>query len=74
MQIIELYVWYGLIFGTYKSMESVLRKRSRSGSSLVVQWLGVSAFTAVGLGSVPNQGTKIPQAAQHSQKTKKKKT
>ena len=33
------------------------------GNSLVIQWLGLCAFTVEGLGSVPGQGTKIPQAA-----------
>ena len=28
----------------------------------MVWWLGLCAFTAEGLGSVPGQGTKIPQA------------
>ena len=32
------------------------------GNSLAVQWLGLCAFTAEGLGSVPGQETKIPQA------------
>ena len=32
-------------------------------NSLAVQWLGLHAFTAKGVGSVPGQGTKIPQAA-----------
>ena len=32
------------------------------GNSLVVQWLGLSAFTAEGPGSIPGPGTKIPQA------------
>ena len=32
------------------------------GSSLAVQWLGLSAFTAMALGSIPGQGT-ILQAA-----------
>ena len=32
------------------------------GSSFVVQWLGLCAFTALGPGSIPGQGTKIPQA------------
>ena len=43
------------------------------GNSLVVQWLGLCAFTAEGQGSVPGQGTKIPQAKWHGQKKKKKK-
>ena len=29
------------------------------GSSLVVQWLGLCIFTALGAGSIPGQGTKI---------------
>ena len=32
------------------------------GSSLVVQWLRLSCFTAMGPGSVPDWETKIPQA------------
>ena len=37
---------------------------SKGGNSLVVQWLGLGAFT--GLDSIPGrgQGTKIPQATQ----------
>ena len=38
------------------------------GNSLVVQWLGLNAFTAKGLGSIPGQGTKIPQVASRGQK------
>ena len=38
------------------------------GNSLVVQWLGLSAFTAEGLGSIPGRGTKIPQAVRRGQK------
>ena len=38
-------------------------------NSLVVQWLRLGAFTAEGLGSIPGQRTKIPQAMQPSQKT-----
>ena len=33
------------------------------GNSLVVQWLRLHALTAEGRGSIPGQGTKIPQAA-----------
>ena len=40
------------------------------GKALAVQWLGLGAFTAVARGSVPGRGTKIPQAAWHSQKAK----
>ena len=31
------------------------------GDSLAVQWLGLSAFTATGLGLIFGPGTKIPQ-------------
>ena len=34
---------------------------------LVVQWLGLSTFTAEGLGSVPSQGMKIPQVTRCGQ-------
>ena len=42
-----------------------------SGTSLAVQWLGHVACTDVGLGLIPDQGTKTPQAVPHSQKKKK---
>ena len=38
------------------------------GNSLEIQWLGFHACTAEGSGLIPGWGTKIPQAAQHSQK------
>ena len=41
------------------------------GNSLVVQWLGLHAFIAEGPGSIPGQGTKIPQAVSRGQKKKK---
>ena len=41
---------------------------SNNGNSLEVQWLGLWALTAGGLGSIPGRGTKIPQAAQCGQK------
>ena len=34
------------------------------GNSLGVQWLGLHASTAGGMGSIPGQGTKVPHAAQ----------
>ena len=39
-----------------------------SGNSLAIQRLGLRTFTAKGMGSVPDGGTKIPQATQCSQK------
>lgn len=41
----------------------------RDGIFLVVQGLGLGAFTAVVPCSIPGQGTNIPQAAWPSQKT-----
>jgi len=35
---------------------------------LVVQWLGLHAFTAEGLGSVPGWVTMVPQPMRHGQK------
>ena len=43
----------------------------KSGNSLAVQCLGLSAFTAVTPGSIPGQGTKISQAMWGGQKKKK---
>ena len=42
------------------------------GNFLVVQWLGLHAFTAKGLGLIPDQGTKITQAMWHGQKKNEK--
>ena len=39
---------------------------------MVFQWLGLSAFTAKGSGSMPGQETEIPQDMWCSQKKKKK--
>ena len=44
----------------------------RLGTSLVVQWLGLWASTAGGVGLIPGWGTKIPHAAWHDQKLKNK--
>ena len=48
-------------------------KTSKEENSLAVQWLGLWASTAGGLGLIPGQGTKIPQAAWHGQKKGEKK-
>ena len=42
------------------------------GTSLAVQWLRLSAFTAKGLGLILGWGIKILQAEWHSEKKKKK--
>ena len=41
------------------------------GNFLVVQWLGLQAFSAEGLSSVPDWGAKIPQAIQYGKRKKK---
>ena len=46
--------------------------KERMGNSLAVQWLGLGTFTAMGPGSIPGRGTKIPQAMWRSQNKKKK--
>ena len=43
-------------------------KNPITGNSLAAQWLGFHTFTAKGVGSVPGQGTKIPQAMWCGQK------
>ena len=48
-------------------------KEHKCGTSLVVQWLELQASTAEGTGLIPGRGSKIPQAARCSQKTKKNK-
>ena len=40
------------------------------GTSLVVQWLGLGAFTAKGTSSIPGQGTKIPPDVPKKKKKK----
>ena len=60
--------WYIRIF------DAVFRYILVVVSSLAVQWLGLSAFTATDPGSTPARGTKIPQAMWCAQKKKKKKS
>ena len=36
----------------------------------MVQWLGLSTLTAMGLGSIPGKGNKIPQGTQCGQRGK----
>ena len=38
------------------------------GNSLAVQWLGLHASTAGGMGSIPGHGTKILQVVQYGKK------
>ena len=53
-----------------RSTSRLSREAGVSGTSLEVQWLGLSSFTAEGTGSVPAWGTKIPHAMPCGQKKK----
>ena len=48
------------------SIQNKLKKKSGTGNSLAVQWLGLHTFTAKDAGSIPSQGTAIMQAMWHS--------
>ena len=41
--------------------EPKYKDKEREGNSLVVQWLGLPAFSGKGTGSIPGWGTKISQ-------------
>ena len=47
-------------------------QKKKDGASLVIQWLGLCASTAGGMGSVPGQGTGIPHTSKWGQKRKRK--
>ena len=51
--------------------ESPWIRRENTGHFLVIWWLGFSAFTAVDLGSIPGQGTKIIHKPEGTAKKKK---
>ena len=50
-----------------------LRTLKKKKEKLVVQWLGLSPFTAKAPGSIPDQGAMIPKAMQDRQKINKNK-
>ena len=52
----------------YQKTSKHTHKKDSKGNSLAVQWLGLHASTSGSPGLIPGQGTKIPQAAQCSQK------
>ena len=54
-------------------MVLLAKEKCVQGNSLVVQWLGLSTFTAMGLRSVPGHQTKILQASWHSRKKRERK-
>ena len=49
------------------------KKKKKSGTSLVLQWLRFHASNAGGPGSIPGQGIRIPHAMGHGQKEEKEK-
>ena len=55
---------------TLETMEDFDFKKKDLGNSLAVEWLGLHAFTAEGVGSIPGWGIRIPQATQRGQKEK----
>ena len=46
-----------------KARQIETNKRHIVGTSLVIQWLGLLAFTAGGVGLIPGQRTKVLHAA-----------
>ena len=52
--------------------ETLINNNTFAWTSLVAQWLRLHASKASDASSVPGQGAKIPPAAQHSQKERKK--
>ena len=54
-----------------KFLLDLTTKGNNQGKPRVVQWLGISAFTCVGLSSIPDKGTMIPKATTHDQKKKR---
>ena len=64
-----------IILGTPTIQSQPLQKLKQTAwESLAVQWLGLSAFTAMGLDSILGWETKIPQAMHRGQRNKQNKT
>ena len=59
-------MWYIYTMEYYSAI-----KKHVIGTFLVVQWLGLHASNARGIGSIPGQGTKIPHAIWHDQNNEK---
>ena len=64
---------YHDIIQVYKEYNQFFFIKRENRSSLVVQWLRLHASTVGGTSSIPGQRTKIPHAAQCSQKQTNKK-
>ena len=50
--------WWAAVYGVAQS-QTRLKRLSSSSDTLEIQWLGLSTFTAKGLGSIPDTGTKV---------------
>ena len=61
-----------IVFGTVIYVSYISIKKIIIWTSLVVQWLGLCTSAAGGSGSIPGRGIKIPHAARHGPKGKKK--
>ena len=57
----------------YFPLRKFFTNKSCQGNSLVLQWLTLGAFTPKGRGSIPGQGTRIPQARGYRQQQQKHK-
>ena len=56
-----------IVSGTWKACNKLL---TAFGNSLAIQWLGLHAFAAGDMGSIPGWGTKILQVDQKTNKQK----
>ena len=59
-------------YNLQKTVDILMRFNLKIGNSLVVQWLGLCAFTVKGVGSIPGRGTTILQAVWPKKKKKEK--
>ena len=74
------YSWFSVLYSRnqhnmvkqlYSNKDVKKQKKTIDRNSLAVRWLGLSTFTAKGLGLILGQGTKILEAIWCGQKTKK---
>ena len=74
VQFMHLDIPFGLVVLSFPFLTLVLLQCIQDqhlGTSLDIQWLGLRAFTAVGVGLILGRGNKTPLAAWHNQKNKK---
>ena len=57
----------------HKYSQLIFEKGAKSENFLVVQWIGLCAFTAEGLSSIPHGRIKVPEASLHGQKERERK-